>query len=121
MQPRDTRLMEIRLLQILRSLLLESGWNDNFDAHSRGQYLATTTSFTLLANFFFLRVETIKNKSLENNSLDELVKEVGDYGRSKTSFLAYAEKLTFVVATVSESIKKDLLESIKHFLDQNLN
>lgn len=72
-----------RLLQLLRLRLSESGWNDNLDAHCR---------------------DTIRNKNIDNISMDELLKEVGDHGRS----------------TINESIKKDLLEHIKKFLDDNL-
>ncbi|KAI8362596.1 transcription factor e(y)2-domain-containing protein [Blakeslea trispora] len=73
-----------RLLEFLKLRLQETGWNDNLDAYSR---------------------DMIRNKSLEDASLNDLTKELGDYGRS----------------TVSESIKKDLLEQIKKFLDDNLN
>ncbi|KAI8095046.1 transcription factor e(y)2-domain-containing protein [Gilbertella persicaria] len=73
-----------RLLELLKLRLQESGWNDNLDAYSR---------------------DTVRNKNLQNASLDELTKEMGDYGRS----------------TVNEVIKKDLLEHIKKFLDENLD
>ncbi|GAA5811163.1 hypothetical protein MFLAVUS_004593 [Mucor flavus] len=70
-----------RLLQILRARLSDSGWNDNLDAHCR---------------------DTIRNKNVDNISLDELLKDVEDH------------------ATIQESIKKDLLEQIKKFLDEHL-
>ncbi|KAI8049385.1 enhancer of yellow 2 transcription factor-like protein B-like protein [Thamnidium elegans] len=72
-----------RLLQILRARLSDSGWNDSLDAHCR---------------------DTIRNKNVDNISLDELLKDVEDHGKT----------------TIQESIKKDLLEQIKKFLDEHL-
>ncbi|KAI8988862.1 transcription factor e(y)2-domain-containing protein [Pilobolus umbonatus] len=48
--------------------------------------------------------EVVRNKNMGNISYDDLTKEVEDYGRS----------------TVSESIKKDLLERIKAFISENV-
>ncbi|KAG2229145.1 hypothetical protein INT48_008097 [Thamnidium elegans] len=48
------------------------------------------------------RQDTIRNKNVDNISLDELLKDVEDH------------------ATIQESIKKDLLEQIKKFLDEHL-
>ncbi|KAI7898109.1 enhancer of yellow 2 transcription factor-like protein B-like protein [Cokeromyces recurvatus] len=73
-----------RLLQFLRTRLIESGWNGNLDAYTR---------------------DVIRNKNLEKTTLEELEKEVGDYGR----------------AIIKESVKKDVLEQIKKFLDNNLD
>ncbi|CAO0793767.1 unnamed protein product [Mucor circinelloides] len=73
-----------RLLQLLRARLSDSGWTDSLDAYSR---------------------DVVRTKNLEDVSFEDLVKEIGDHGRS----------------TVSETIKKDLLESIKKFLDEHLD
>ncbi|OBZ83451.1 Transcription and mRNA export factor ENY2 [Choanephora cucurbitarum] len=51
-----------RLLEFLKSRLQETGWNDNLDAYSR---------------------DMIRSKNLEDASLDDLTKELGDYGRCK--------------------------------------
>ncbi|KAI9363610.1 enhancer of yellow 2 transcription factor [Pilaira anomala] len=51
-----------RLLRILRLRLSDSGWNDSLDAHCR---------------------DTIRNKNLDHISLDNLLKEVEDHGKSK--------------------------------------
>ncbi|KAI8637786.1 enhancer of yellow 2 transcription factor-like protein B [Parasitella parasitica] len=48
--------------------------------------------------------DVIKAKNLQEISFEGLIREIGDHGRS----------------TVSETIKKDLLESIKKFLDDHL-
>ncbi|GAA5806532.1 hypothetical protein HPULCUR_012068 [Helicostylum pulchrum] len=48
------------------------------------------------------RQDTIRNKNVDTISLDELLKDVEDH------------------ATIQESIKKDLLEQIKKFLDEHL-
>ncbi|EPB90809.1 hypothetical protein HMPREF1544_02387 [Mucor circinelloides 1006PhL] len=71
-----------RLLQLLRARLSDSGWTDSLDAYN-----------------------VVRTKNLEDVSFEDLVKEIGDHGRS----------------TVSETIKKDLLESIKKFLDEHLD
>ncbi|KAI9488682.1 transcription factor e(y)2-domain-containing protein [Zychaea mexicana] len=69
-----------RLMGILRTRLAEAGWNDTLYAHCR---------------------DTVRQRKLENVTLDELAKEASDYGRS----------------TVNENIKKELLVQIKKYLD----
>ncbi|KAI7855397.1 transcription factor e(y)2-domain-containing protein [Circinella umbellata] len=69
-----------RLMNLLRNRLAESGWNDALYAQCR---------------------ETVRQRKLENVTLDELVKETSDYGRS----------------SVNENIKKELLVQIKKYLD----
>ncbi|KAI8394297.1 enhancer of yellow 2 transcription factor-like protein B [Radiomyces spectabilis] len=72
-----------KLLQLLKTRLVESGWNDSLYAHCR---------------------ETLKNRKLENITLEELAAETSDFGR----------------VTVNESIKKELLTQIKQYLDDTL-
>ncbi|ORY96416.1 enhancer of yellow 2 transcription factor-like protein B-like protein [Syncephalastrum racemosum] len=69
-----------RLMRILKSRLAETGWTDALYAYARDHVRAQNT---------------------KNVSLDELLKETSDYGRS----------------TVHESVKKELLVTIKRFLD----
>ncbi|KAI9468488.1 MAG: hypothetical protein EXX96DRAFT_624109 [Benjaminiella poitrasii] len=49
-----------RLLQFLRTRLIESGWNDSLDAYTR---------------------DAVIHKNLDNTTLEGLEKEVGEYGR----------------------------------------
>ncbi|KAI7893238.1 uncharacterized protein EV154DRAFT_561463 [Mucor mucedo] len=49
-----------RLLQVLRLRLADSGWNDGLDAHCR---------------------ETIRNRNLDDVSMEDLIKEVQEHGK----------------------------------------
>ncbi|KAI8335321.1 enhancer of yellow 2-like protein, isoform CRA_c [Chlamydoabsidia padenii] len=72
-----------RLLTILKARLTESSWNDSYYAYCR---------------------ETMQDRK-GDFTLDELVQETSDYGKS----------------TVNESIKKELLVLIKKFLTDTVS
>ncbi|CAO3608190.1 unnamed protein product [Cunninghamella blakesleeana] len=67
-----------RLLTLLKARLAETSWSDNYYAHCK---------------------ETMNSKK-DNFTLDELIQETSDYGKS----------------TINESIKKEMLVLIKKFL-----
>ncbi|ORZ15799.1 transcription factor e(y)2-domain-containing protein [Absidia repens] len=72
-----------KLLTLLKARLAETSWNDNYYAHCRDTMQDRKGDFTL----------------------DELIKETSDYGKS----------------TVNESIKKELLVLIKKFLTDTVS
>ncbi|RUP46544.1 transcription factor e(y)2-domain-containing protein [Jimgerdemannia flammicorona] len=105
-----------RLLELLRSRLLETGWNDNLNSYCR---------------------DTMKTKGVENVTMTELVEETSDHARGSFLFLlmaserrdtrSYLPPYLFQVtgnhvslATVADNIKKELLGQLKIFLDENL-
>ncbi|KAI9268781.1 transcription factor e(y)2-domain-containing protein [Sporodiniella umbellata] len=71
-----------RLLQMLRSQLVESGWSDSLNAYCR---------------------EAVQKKENDDLTFEDLFKDSSDYGRS----------------TIHESIKINMLEKIKKFIDEH--
>ncbi|KAI9309549.1 transcription factor e(y)2-domain-containing protein [Cunninghamella echinulata] len=72
-----------RLLTLLKARLAETSWSDNYYAHCK---------------------ETMHSKK-DNFTLDELIQETSDFGKS----------------TINESIKKEVLTLIKKFLIETTN
>ncbi|XP_064466700.1 transcription and mRNA export factor ENY2-like [Ornithodoros turicata] len=68
-----------RLKELLRTRLIECGWKDQLKAHCK---------------------EVIKEKGVENVTVDDLIAEITPKGR----------------ATVPDSIKRELLQEIRKFL-----
>ncbi|KAI8096691.1 transcription factor e(y)2-domain-containing protein [Halteromyces radiatus] len=72
-----------RLLTLLKARLAETSWNDSYYAHCRDTMQDHKNNFTM----------------------DELIQETSDYGKS----------------TINESIKKELLVLIKKFLTDTVS
>ena len=71
-----------RLKEVLRQKLVESGWRDEMKAYCK---------------------EVIKNKGIDQITVEDLVEEITPKGR----------------ATVPESIQADMLQRIRGFLQEN--
>jgi len=69
--------------QLLRQRLMEYGWRDQMKAYCKGitnKYSLYMTSF--IHTGFYL-IEIVKQKGLENITVDELVQEITPKGRGK--------------------------------------
>lgn len=103
---------------MLRLRLSEAGWNDSLNAYCRGncmffvKYMNDSQQYT---------IEIVRNKNLGNITFDGLCEEVSDYGRCmcKGNFRCLCTDLIFI-ATIHESIKVDILEEIKKFIDKHM-
>ena len=71
--------------QLLRQRLMEYGWRDQMKAYCKG-IVPRSMNSTRSVRFFFL-IEIVKQKGLENITVDELVQEITPKGRGKRSIL----------------------------------
>jgi enhancer of yellow 2 transcription factor len=75
--------------QLLRQRLMEYGWRDQMKAYCKG---ITKQIFTKYDMFYFYSIEIVKQKGLENITVDELVQEITPKGRGK--YLLFPQIIT---------------------------
>jgi enhancer of yellow 2 transcription factor len=64
--------------QLLRQRLMEYGWRDQMKAYCKG---TNHLYIEIIINFYI--IEIVKQKGLENITVDELVQEITPKGRGK--------------------------------------
>lgn len=75
------KLMSCRLLGILRSRLVESGWNDLVYAYATGMPLHRRLK--MVGNMLINNAEMARNKNQDNVTMETLLENTADYARSK--------------------------------------
>lgn len=68
-----------RMKQLLRQRLMEYGWRDQMKAYCKGRI--TSLVYSIKSRSF--QIEIVKQKGLENITVDELVQEITPKGRGK--------------------------------------
>lgn len=73
---------------MLRLRLADSGWNDGLDAHCRGKKHSCREK-KLVCCLHKKRQETIRNRNLDDVSMEDLIKEVQEHGKCKCYIFFY--------------------------------
>ncbi len=70
--------------QLLRQRLMEYGWRDQMKAYCKGITKQIFTKYDIFYSLLiFYSIEIVKQKGLENITVDELVQEITPKGRGK--------------------------------------
>ncbi|RHY88525.1 hypothetical protein DYB26_013584 [Aphanomyces astaci] len=106
------KLRDEQVKETINQKLIESGEKERCGCVVRA--LAFVSAITDVWN-----VELIKTKGIDQITVDDLVDEITPKGRCTPAFLSlsYDRHLTSFVASVPDSIKADMLERIRLFLE----
>lgn len=96
---------------------MEYGWRDQMKAYCKGKITQSIHSIKSLP----FRIEIVKQKGLENITVDELVQEITPKGRGKNKWIAWSNVCWMIVylALVPDTIKKEMLARLRQYLSKH--